>query len=694
MSSSSYIPFATPDSPGDVSVILVLLENSGAMHGNWSDIRNFYLPHLLEALRSAQPAGTPIHIIWQLAASPYDPSAGASTLGSIYSEAHRQIPDFQFDATSTPLSPTTLRQSIEELRGNVPRDHSSTRHLVVVAMSQPVTTSPAHSHPNMLSNADNWQSIALLLHQDRVRLHMILHSSSQLDIFRDVFYNNLTIQTRAEIPPWFQVNPRHTIHLSANSTLFGSARGSPTLISSSAPPSVPVTPGITTSSLPLSSPGYEATSSGHALSSSPPTRRSRPKLKEGQAAPSSQDSNRPGPGQLVDYIKQIHGLTKKRTPGGKTAKKAGTSEQPRASTSRPILPRLELPPANLSTDSKGKTTERAALEAASSGGSRYAAIAPAGQTRPSMSEEGHHGPAQSARRWPWLQPAPVLSSATPEESGLSPSAAATLRNLQTIAPRMPGMGTQLPGEPHSPPRTRRATTHGGHTTAVPTSTSTHRHATYPTRTMSPPIDPTMMQRSQGSPSYPGSQGYSAEEYGDYVTQSQYPAFASAAGHDGPVSSSPPGVSAQSSDDAENQPFVITPEYEALANAEFEQAVRSGAMQASMSPTTMSPVATSPGMQAGATGYFPSEPVGSANMMSPSMQQTPIHPTQAQQLGTAYAPYHHEQQLARDVRYHQAHGQSPPGTSTTPSSSPPRPSRFYNPHSPPGNDPSQARRWYG
>ena len=179
---------------------------------------------------------------------------------------------------------------------------------------------------------------------------------------------------------------------------------------------------------------------------------------------------------------------------------------------------------------------------------------------------------------------------------------------------------------------------------------------------------------------------------------RYPEYAAATGHGGVVSSSPPGAPMQVPDDPENQPFVITPEYEALANAEFEQAFRSGAMQASMTPTAMSPVVTSPGMHAGATGYFPSVPVGSANIMSPSMQQTPILSTQAQQSASAYTPYpyhpQHEQQLTRDTLYHQTHDQSPPGSSTTPSSSPPRPTHYYNPNSPPGNDPSQARRWYG
>ena len=35
------------------------------------------------------------------------------------------------------------------------------------------------------------------------------------------------------------------------------------------------------------------------------------------------------------------------------------------------------------------------------------------------------------------------------------------------------------------------------------------------------------------------------------------------------------------DESEDQPFVITPEYEAIANARFEAAVRSGAMSMSI-----------------------------------------------------------------------------------------------------------------
>lgn len=53
-------------------------------------------------------------MIWQLATSSYDQAeVEASTMRTTYTEASRYIPNFQFNATNTPLSPTTIRRSIE-----------------------------------------------------------------------------------------------------------------------------------------------------------------------------------------------------------------------------------------------------------------------------------------------------------------------------------------------------------------------------------------------------------------------------------------------------------------------------------------------------------------------------------------------------------------------------------------------------
>lgn len=187
----------------------------------------------------------------------------------------------------------------------------------------------------------------------------------------------------------------------------------------------------------------------------------------------------------------------------------------------------------------------------------------------------------------------------------------------------------------------------------------------------------MQQQSPAARTYPPHQQH--QLYGAYHYPA-HPAYLSQAGeHMSPPLPSPSHAD-PATDDGENQPFLITAEYEALANAEFEEAVRSGAMQASMTPTVLSPVATSP--IHGSAGYFALDPASTSAMMPPSLQQTPIV-SQAQS-GYAYAQSH--PQLEYDALYgqNQAHG-------TGATSTPPANMGYYSP--PPGDEPD-GHRWYG
>ena len=93
---------------------------------------------------------------------------------------------------------------------------------------------------------------------------------------------------------------------------------SPVAATSGAPNSNPVTPTTASTPLPATSPAYESPGSSHSLSASPPSaRRLRSKPAKDALVPSSPDSGGPG---LVNYLKQMHGLTKKRTYGGKATK--------------------------------------------------------------------------------------------------------------------------------------------------------------------------------------------------------------------------------------------------------------------------------------------------------------------------------------------------------------------------------------
>jgi hypothetical protein len=180
-----------------------------------------------------------------------------------------------------------------------------------------------------------------------------------------------------------------------------------------------------------------------------------------------------------------------------------------------------------------------------------------------------------------------------------------------------------------------------------------------------------------------------EQYSDYQSQ-QYAIYMPMAEH--PGVSSPSAGPSPGNDDSENQPFVITPEYEAIANAEFEEAVRSGAMHGSMTPAVTSPVVMSSGMQRGARDYFQSDPAGSVNVLSSSLQQqTAPLSTQAQHSGVGYAPYHpqHRPQPRHEVFY-----SNPQAADDDVSISPPSDSmHYYKPESPPRGDPSHPNRWY-
>lgn len=55
MATPSANMFSTPDYPGDTPVVLVLLESSAGMLGQWNDARNYFLPILFDALREDYP---------------------------------------------------------------------------------------------------------------------------------------------------------------------------------------------------------------------------------------------------------------------------------------------------------------------------------------------------------------------------------------------------------------------------------------------------------------------------------------------------------------------------------------------------------------------------------------------------------------------------------------------------------------
>lgn len=147
-----------------------------------------------------------------------------------------------------------------------------------------------------------------------------------------------------------------------------------------------------------------------------------------------------------------------------------------------------------------------------------------------------------------------------------------------------------------------------------------------------------------------------------------------------TATTPPGAHHAGPDDPENQPFFVTPEYEALANARFEAAVRSGAVQANMTPNVLSPVAASPVAGPGA-GYFAMphapDPMAHGAALQHAATLSPAEYAYAAQREPAL-------QAGHDVMHYHTAGVE---------AGDPAQGYYHTHHTPPGTDPSSAHPWY-
>ncbi|EKM51035.1 uncharacterized protein PHACADRAFT_212936 [Phanerochaete carnosa HHB-10118-sp] len=634
MAAHSSSSFASPDVPGDACVVLVLLESSPNMFGYWTELQGYYLPVILGALQNGTP-DTPIHVYWQMTADP-------DNFQPTYSNSCTHIPDVPFDS-ALPLSLGALRRAVETVRA-VELVGRATRHLLIIAANPPHNPAqflPNGSHSPDAAGTREFVMTTLYQAQERIRLHMVLAANPRLQALRDFHTQLLRAQINAEVPAWFQVDSRQfTVHLSARPTApeSGASGSLPTHGASSIlPRSGPVTPTSTSTVLPVASHSPPSMSAqGQPVTSSSPTRRTT-RHKGKDAIVPTMDTQGPG---LVNYLKQVHGLTKRKGVGGKAAKRAAAGEPSRSS--RPILPRLELPVAGLSAP---VGTDRSPTKPA------QAAAAPAGpppqQAGAAMQNQANTmgvpvglnmTPPTDIRRlpgrsWPWIQPAIPMTSPSTVPS-VSPTASAALRSLARIAPGVPSgaHGTRPSNQVSVHHTSTFGDTHVGDTPSPVASISQQqRQETYASyglgsspsppqqlqgASSSPPYHPAVAasyHSTEGSsPTYQSSIAHEVSHASMYASGAYYGAYPYAisppnSDHSNPSPPLPsPVVTTGGAHDPENQPFIVTPEYEALANARFADAVLSGAMHANMTPSALSPGATSPPVH-GPGGYFASAP---------------------------------------------------------------------------------------
>ncbi|KAL4247348.1 hypothetical protein ABKN59_007448 [Abortiporus biennis] len=614
---SAPFSYFSPTSSGDAIMALVLIESSAAMVSYWNDIRKYYLPYLLNAIRVGNPHLS-MRICWQTTSQHsndsrirYQGSQGLQNVGY-------DVPNVQFShLPNDPIMPHMIMNSINTLRSASP-PQGATRHLFMVATSNPTNTMTTPLKVQGHPETDPWTSIAQALCQDNIRLHLILGGSPIVNVFEDLHRKAIHLRNGPDIPPWFEVDAsRFRVLISGGPHMpIGNemSRADAALNTSPAANTrdSSTTPSSSSASLPTSP-------VQHQFAPSPSSR----KAKHKGSGPSMPSDNRtPG---IVSYLQQKHGLTKKRVQGQR-----GNSNLPN-NRLRAWSPQATASPTERTPGERASVTSH----------TRYSPITTSSsQTTTSSSTPSSEETRQGRRQYPWILPAslPPLPPSQPSSSTNRTSQA--MRSLESMPRRHPDNVTRRvdvsslslpllePIRSHTAPELPRMSHgwqgHNHHPSSSSVPNLSEGIATHNTSQVSigssSYVHPSQALRHSPPVSY---------QYPSFRNIDNNPSLTSHA-QTSPASSDPP-------DDSEDQPFVITPEYEARANADFEAAVRSGVMQASMSSTVLTSDIANPLTPGHSPAFVPD------NSMMPQMYTTastytyPAPPNVAHgEVGSSYA----------------------------------------------------------
>ncbi|KAJ7773620.1 hypothetical protein DFH07DRAFT_138702 [Mycena maculata] len=254
---------------------LLLIENSSALVNFWPDLRDSYLPRLVQQLRGSHPA----HLahIFISESHPNIDDLHSSAI-SQYSSLEIGLKEVRF--TQEPdnrLSTTQIQSAIEFLAFQTTSD---ARHLVIVATTPPTGFGIGHVQ------YDPWQELAKMLTQENIRLHLALTANLRSGCLPNLFEQALKWQQNTEEPLWlptystsflFRVSaPRYSDSVSADTKADSSAHLNSLASRELVPPDM-----------------YTTRSLDDVSSDSP---------------------------SLVSQLQQVHGLTKKKVYGTKPAR--------------------------------------------------------------------------------------------------------------------------------------------------------------------------------------------------------------------------------------------------------------------------------------------------------------------------------------------------------------------------------------
>lgn len=277
----------------------------------------------------------------------------------------------------------------------------------------------------------------------------------------------------------------------------------------------------------------------------------------------------------------MHGLTKKRTYGAKQGKRPATLAEGHV-PGRPILPRLDLttpyprPPVRASDGVLTSPTPSTA--------------APQLQ-RSSPPTERPTADLRSRASWQPLSPVFGPNSGQASDS----TAAAALRSLEAMAPRL----TEFHTADHPSASARSPSGRDMGRGAQLMQALAQRDAgsadmsLQDMRTMLSASPPTMGSTDVSS----GSRPSALDRSGSLDRLSYHNMVSSASQASSPLPSPSLTAPESSAESAEDQPFIVSPEYEAFVAARFEEAVRSGAMHAASMTSNVSGTLSAPPVMA-------------------------------------------------------------------------------------------------
>ncbi|KAI0738239.1 hypothetical protein C8Q80DRAFT_1275763 [Daedaleopsis nitida] len=605
MTSPPSISFSKPAMPGDALSVLVLVEDSDGMATKWPDVRDSYLPNLFDKLRSADPS-VQMEARWLTTSSASRSPPPVPIMDSAQARAAHDIP-LGYTA-SAKLCPGAISNAINILSSASGRQ-STTRHLILVAATGPLSHAQGGLSDATPSGFDSWDEIAIVLKQYYIRLHVILSIGAEMRTYHELFKRSLQLQNNSEVPAWFPVDSRrYSIRLCGRPQY---VRGSaalpislvPTAIpedmynnpSPPAPSPPPVSP-PTTASTP-SSPPHSASPGARKSSTSPITPRSRPRASDAQQPPAGSEG-----GGLVSYLQQMHGLTKKKSYGIKAPKKT-YADMRLPNAGRPILPRLEVPQSqsDIYTYPTFDNVHSADIYLPPSDPQLLPPRRHSVEQLPSASlvTRTSNEDRRARRRGPWLPITPLVSS-TPSSptSTTSPGTLAALQSLASMTPRLPDFGTMAKDRmnPSAMAVSDSPAAYAVSSMPVSTSPSGGYYSTPLTSWGKQPPGGAAASPNSSAPSPTHTASSTLSDASRFQTSPPTPSLMSdyTYGSSPPSSTSatPPSITAPigQGDSGEDQPFVVSPEYEAMVNQRFDEAVRSGAMQASMTGAAIHPAA--------------------------------------------------------------------------------------------------------